>query len=465
MSAAANASEAGRVPCFSCKGAILEGARKCKFCKAWQPERARAPRAAIIVAAATLSVFSVIVTSQKSIVADAPPLTALAGESASVSDPPPAALGPDPAPVVPAPSGARRKWSSREIRMGDVHPLDLVFSANGESLFVSGDDATLREYRVATGEIVHKTSVPAKGDELRLLFDRYVAVLRHDPLVARIPVMDITRWDKDPVELEVGRGPKDVLEMPDGTVVSATNSAHRVSRFALPSGKLVGDITLAQATGQVFLVRAEGRPYLAALGSVTHAGRPAGAWVDIFDPAETPFGATRRSIPVGRDPRFGSVTAAGSAIFFPDFASNSATLLDVGEETRVRTVDVGQGPIFGFVLAGDRWGVTLDALARTATLVRLDRPTDTGTMEISTLMLDGEPRDAALSPDGATLFVALGGQDEPPRGQGVAILGGDPPSIVATLPTGAGAINVAVAKDGARAAVANYFSKSITIVE
>ena len=70
-----------------------------------------------------------------------------------------------------------------------------------------------------------------------------------------------------------------------------------------------------------------------------------------------------------------------------------------------------------------------------------------------------------LSPDRRTLFVALGGQESPPRGEGVAVIAGDPPELVATLPTGAGAISVGVSRDGGRAAVANYFGKSITILE
>ncbi len=457
-----------RVPCASCKRPIISGARKCRHCKQWQPEGPRAPRAAIIVAAAVTSVFSVILTSQKSTVGDAPPLTQLGGEAAASGEPSPASVGPDPAAPAPPPLPSEvRKWTAREIKMGDVHPLDLVFSKDGTSLFVSADDATIREYKVDTGEIVHKASAPAKGDHVRLLFGRYLAILHEDPRVTRIPILDVTRWDHDPVMLEVGRGPRDIVEMPDGTVVTATSAAHRVSRFDLPSGKPVADITLAQANGQVFLVRAEGRPYLAALGAMSHAGRPAGAWVDLFDPSETPFGATRRSIAVGSDPRLGDVTSDGTRLFFPDFATNSVTLLDVARETSARTVDVGQGPVASFVFAGDRWGATLDATARTSTLVRLDGagPGSTARMPVSTLMLSGEPRDGMMSPDRTTLFVALGGNDEPPRGQGVAIIAGEPPAVVATLPTGAGALNLAVSGDSRRAAVANYFSKSLTVLE
>lgn len=453
-----------RVACASCKKAILDGAKKCRHCKAWQPDRspgAKFPRAALIVATAVSSVFSVIITSRESPVGSAPPLTPLPTDSAIQGEPAPAAVGPEvdkPKPP-PLPSAPKRKWTARELRMGDVHPLDIVWSATGETLYVSADDATLREYKVANGEMLHKATIPAKGDRIRRLFDRYVAVLRLDPTSARIPVMDVTKWDHDPVLLDVGPGPGDIQELPDGSVVTSTTVGHRVSRFSLPSGKLLADITLPQSTGQLFLVRAEGRPYLAAMGGLAHGERPAGAWIDLFDPEEAPFGATRRSIAVGRDPRPGVVTADGSAIFFPDRLSNSVSLLGVGHETEAKTADVGSDPVAGFLMDGDRFGVTLNAGASTATLVSIPQ------MQVTTLMLPGVPRNGVTTPDRSTLFVTLGGTDEPPHGQGVAVITGEPPEVVATLPTGLGAMSVAVSKDGSHAAVANYFAKSITILE
>jgi hypothetical protein len=76
-----------------------------------------------------------------------------------------------------------------------------------------------------------------------------------------------------------------------------------------------------------------GTTALAAMGALKHAGQPAGAWVDLFDPTEGPFGATRRSISVGREPRLSAVTADGGALFFPDRVSNTATLLHVAGTT------------------------------------------------------------------------------------------------------------------------------------
>jgi DNA-binding beta-propeller fold protein YncE len=196
------------------------------------------------------------------------------------------------------------------------------------------------------------------------------------------------------------------------------------------------------------------------MGGLVHAGQPAGAWVDLFDPAEGPFGATRRSISVGREPRPGAVFADGSSVFFPDRVSNTAVLLKVAAVTDARTVAVGQGPTEGFLMDDDRYGVTINQTAHTASVVALP------SMEVrGTLSLKGIPCSGEVSRDKKNLFVTLGGGSYPPKGSGVAILAGDPPHVIATLPTGHGACNVAVSADGARAAIANYQSKSITILE
>ncbi|WP_433930301.1 YncE family protein [Sorangium cellulosum] len=466
-----------RVPCPSCGVRIVEGARKCRACKAWLGERPRGSsaslsgreprlaRAAVSVASGVAAVIIATLTSLKSPVGEAPPLTALTPEGAASSPevrddaPNPAAFGPDPTPQPPPPEPTGR-WRGREFRIGDVHPLDVVFNPSGTSIYVSADDASLREYKLESGELIHKASVPAQGDHIRLLFDRYVAVLRHED-AARIPVMDTTAWDRDPVLLDVGRSPGDIVALPDGrTVVAATTDTKRVTKFELPTGVRLANITLPHATGQLFLVQAEGRPYIAALGALTHAGRPAGAWIDLFDPSESPFGATRRSIAVGREPREGDITADGGAVFFPDRLSNTAILLSVAGVTETRKAPVGVGPTAGFLLHDDRYGITLNADGRNASVI------DLSTMAVkSTLPFRGVPRTGVTSPDRRTLFVALGGTQWPPAGSGVAVIAGDPPKVVASLPTGKGACAVAVSKDGARAVVASYWDRSITVLE
>lgn len=416
-------------------------------------------RAAFAVVTAISATMTVLVLARRSPVGDAPPLTALPSEPGAASAPVPAVIGPEPEAAAP-PVEAKQTWHARTIKLGEFHPLDLAWNPNGTSIYVSGDDATLREYKLKTGEVLHQASVPAQGDHIRLVFDRFIAVLRHED-ASRVPVLDTTAWDRDPILLHVGPSPGDLIELPDGkSVIASTHDGKRVSRFELPGGMRVGDIALPHATGQLFVVRAEARTYVAAMGALTYGSRAAGAWIDLFDPNEAPFGATRRSISVGREPRHGVVTQHGDAILFPDRASNTVTLLGIAGTTELKVTGVGQRPEAAFLLGEDRYGITINSGTRTATVVELE------SMKVTrTLMLDGEPRGGVTSRDGRTLFVALGGTEWPPTGSGAMVIAGDPPRIVASLPTGKGASAVAVSKDGKRAAIANYYDRSITIIE
>lgn len=459
-----------RVPCRACGALVVDGAKKCRACKKWlvaRPDPAQKPqpalpRIAIVLGSAVATLLVVLVSGNPSKVGEAPPLTNL-GPDSSVSPavPAPAAIGPEPAPRKPQLSqDPHRSWRVRQFKIGSGRPLDIVFNPSGNSIYVSSDDAKLREYKLSTGEVLHQAQMPAQGDHIRLLFGRYVAVLRHHD-AARIPVMDTQAWDRDPIELTVGQSPGDLVELPDGrTVVTAANESKHIARFDLPSGARLADITLPHATGQVFLVQAEGRPYVAAIGALHHAGRNAGTWVDLFDPSETPFGATRRSIPLGREVGQGDVSRDGSLLFFPDRASNSATLLKVSQTTSAASVAVGAAPVAGFIYGADRYGITLNAVAKTASVI------DLATMDVAdTLMLDGVPRSGALSPDRKMLFVSMGGDTYPPAGASVTVIAGEPPRVVTSLATGRGATAIAVSPDGTRAAVACWSDRSITVIE
>jgi DNA-binding beta-propeller fold protein YncE len=467
-----------RIACPACGTQILEGARKCRGCKIWldgkgKPASRALPRAALIVTTAVATVMAVLVSSRESPVGEAPPLTAIGtaqAEAGAPRAPSPGSIGPEIEPDSDSsPPDPNRPWRAREFRIGDVHPLDIAWNPNGQSIYVSADDATVREYRIKGGDLVHQASVPAQGDRIRVLFGRWIAVLRHQD-AARIPVLDTTTWDRDPMLLDVGQSPGDIIEMPDArTVVAASIEGKRVSRFDLVTGTRLADITLPHATGQLFLVRAEKRPYIAAMGALSHRSGPAGAWIDLFDPTEAPFGATRRSISVGREPRFGAVTADGGALFVPDRVSNSAMLLSIAGTTEAREVPVDGAPEAGFLMADDRYGVTINSAGRTASVIALPRPGKDGKptkMDVrATLMLAGAPCSGDVSPDRRTLFVSLGGTEKPPKGSGVNVIAGDPPRVVASLPTGKGACAVAVSRDGTRAAVASWYSRSITILE
>jgi hypothetical protein len=417
--AVSNVSER-RVACRQCGELIIRGARKCRSCKQWvtiDPRTRRLRRSFLLVAGAVLAVVVVLVSTRPSPVGDAPPLTPLpAGEPTGDDVPAPAALGPDfdprePEPLEPVKNDPKRPWRARNILL-DAHPLDVVFSANGATVYVSADDASVREYDLKRGRMVRKATVPAQGDRIRLLHDRYLAVIRTEDAV-HIPVLDVTNWDRDPQLLWVGANPADVLPLPDGrTVVTASSSGKRLTWYELPTGRRLGNIRLPNPTSDLYLLRSrEGRSFIGALGEAFQGGHASGAWIDLFDPNESPFGATRRSIAVGRQPSAGAVTRDRSSLFLVDRASNEAALLRVDGATKLRTVGVGQDPVGAYLLRGDRWGVTLDAGSKSATIIDMAR-----LQRFTTLMLDGTPGNGATSVDGSTLAVSLGGASWPPMG-------------------------------------------------
>lgn len=457
-----------RTPCPKCGTLVLEGARKCRGCRRWlEPApsaKARLLRTFSVLAALAVVTGGALLSSRKTPVGDAPPLTPIATGIPIDGDPSPASLGPEPETkepeLVEAGDDETTRWRSRHI-MVDTHPLDLAFSGDGETVYVTGDDATLRAFDVATGRALHVKRMPAQGDRLRLLHDRYLALIRQVE-AAHIPVADTRDWDGQPTMLWVGAHPSDVVAMPDGkTVITASSRGKRLTWFDLTTKRRLGDIKLPHAPRRLYLMKLAGdRPYLASMGMLRRAGRPAGAWLDLFDPSETPFGATRRSIAVGRDPGPGAVSRDGRVLFFADIASNTASRVRVDGMTDTQEVSVGQDPVASFLLHGDRYGITLDQGGRTATVIDLD-----GMTPATTLMMDGVPRDGATSPDGRTLFVSLGGSAWPPKGSGAVVIGGDPPKVVATFATDRGASRVVTSRRGHRAAVANYHGKTLTIIE
>jgi len=289
---------------------------------------------------------------------------------------------------------------------------------------------------------------------------RYLAIIRRVD-IGYIPLLDTQHWERNPPLLYAGANPADIIALPDGkTAVSASSKGKRLTWFDLQSARPLADIQLPHATEHLYLLRSAGRPYVGAMGLLFRAGDPAGAWMDIFDPNETPFGATRRSTSVGRDPRPGAVTRDGAALLFADRVSNQATMVRVEETTATQSVPVGQSPEAAFILGDDRYGVTINSEARTATVLDLVQM-----KRLSTLMFPGAPSTGVTSVDGSTLFVSLGGTSWPPTGSGAAVVAGDPPHVVATFETDRGASRVAVAQGQMRAAVASYWGRSLTIIE
>jgi hypothetical protein len=469
-----------RVPCPRCGAAVLVGARKCRSCKHWlDGTPARGVLSWKLAAAGVLAaaIGAVAIARWPTTVGEAPPLTPMApagsADPATLGEPPPASLGPNPDPTgaesspaampapAPVPDGSFR---TRRLHV-DVHPLDAVFSDDGGSLFVIGEDAKLRAYDVATGRRTQILSVPAQGDRLKLLHGRYLAVIRSReattlPLVTSIPLVDVQTWDREPALLNVGADPADVIELPDGkTVLSASTSSRKVGWHDVATGRTLATLRLPNETERLFLLHGHGRSFVGALGTLHQGKAPTSAILELFDPFEKPFGATRRSVSLGRDPRGGAVSPDGKTLLCADHLGNNAWLFDTEASRRPTAIPVGQGPIAAYILEG-RHGVTLDAQARTATVIELESAKRT-----NTLMLPDTPRTGATSPDGKWLAVTLGGSAWPPTGSGVVLIADSPPRIVTRLATGAGASRVTFARDGKRAVVTCYAENELTVLE
>ncbi len=452
---------------------IIDGARKCHACKKWLHKGVRPPtkRALAMVAGAALALgVGFLSNNNRSNVGDAPPLAPL-GTAASTAEPSPLEIAPEQTHAAAPKQDERttlvtddgepiRSWRAREFSV-DVHPLDVAFSPSGNSVYVTTDDASLREYHVASGQLMRVVKVPVRGDRIRVLHNRWVAVIQNKG-AAHIPIVDTKVWEKEPLLLVVGMEPADILALPGtSTAVAAARRGKRITWFDLQSGELKANITVPHTTSQLYLLQSDqGHHYVGAMGRMFRGGRPASAWIDLFDPSESPFGATRRSISAGRDPRAGAVTADRGRLLYADRATNSVSLISIDNITHVQTATVGQQPIAAFLMHGDHYGVTLDAGGRTATIVDIQKM-----RRLTTLMLPAPPRHGAMSPDGKALFVSLGTTQWPPRGAGAVVIAGDPPNVVATLQTGRGASRVATSPKGTRAAVASWLDKSVTIIE
>ncbi len=462
-----------RVPCPACGAKIVKGARKCRSCKKWLDSGMRPPtqRALALGSGMALALGLGFLSQQRSSVEEAPPLTPL-GTAAVAAEPSPLELAPDQPASSDEPAADERHklvpddgkpivaWRSREFSV-DVHPLDVAFSKSGNSVYVSTDDASLREYHAASGQLMRVVKVPAHADRIRVLHGRWVALLQEKG-ASHVPVVDTKIWEKEPLVLNVGLEPADIIELPGSTTaVAAARRGKRLTWFDLTNGELKANITVPHSTDQLYLLQSvEGHHYVGAMGRMFRGGLQAGAWLDLFDPFETPFGATRRSISAGRDPYLGSVTTDRGQLLFADRSSNSVSLISVDQITNMKTATVGHSPIAAFLMHGDHYGITLDVAGPTATVLDVHKM-----RRVTTLMLPGPPRDGAISADGKALFVSLGSRHWPPQGAGAVVIAGDPPNVVAELKTGQGATRVAVSPTGMRAAVASWQDKSVTIIE
>jgi hypothetical protein len=300
--------------------------------------------------------------------------------------------------------------------------------------------------------------LPGRPTGIRLLGGRYLAGLGASNA---FPVVDVSTWAV--AKLDLGGSAIDAVATPDGgAVIAASADAQRVARFAAPApGKPPaawrrdGQIPLARPP--VRLHAAAGDPaLLAILAPAARPGEPGS--IDLLDPRATPFGAARVVFQIALDPDAAPLPEPGG-VAVVDRGGSQRLRVTPSDPIEVAPIAATpRGGLIGAFRLLDRYLVLVDAVG-TATVV-----SDPGGVAVATLALGAAPTDAAPTPDGAALLVALGGG---PRGRGAetVVLSGDPPAITARLATGAGSQAVSVGRAGRRAAVAAFWTRTVAVIE
>ena len=467
-----------KATCPACgAAAIRAGALKCPSCRAWigpRPAKASRPLLAGIVGAALAAAGAAAGGAAVGLAGGGPnaaPAADGAGsserarESAAASTPAHAAAAASTEPasasaaVPEAPSsraaggvaapGAHEPaaWSAaRSVRI-DAAPLDAVVSDDGATVYVLGEDATVRAHAAGGGPELRKIAIPGKGTSLRWLGADHLAVLGVPG--ATLPVLDTAAWTI--AQLDIGGAPTDVALVGNGErLIAATGPGRRVSRFAVAGWKPEGQVLLPRPVVGLMAGQSGGRETLAVLTQGLRPGELGS--IDVLEPLAAPFGGARVSWSAGVDPRPGRA-AGGEGFLAVDRSSSQLLHLS---SSGLAVVNVGQQPIGAFALAGG-YAVTVDG-AGTATIVSLV------THEVKgSIALGAVPTDAAATADGRALLVALGGG---PREHGAttAVITGDPPTLAARIDTGPGSLAVAVGRSDRIAVVTSYWTKAITVL-
>ena len=451
--------------------ALQPGASKCPACRAWIVEPPARPlglgalwavAAALITAGAGIGAVAARIADAPSVPwldagHPAPPASAVpvsaAAPPASAALPAPGAS--DPTPAKPTAPPAEVLWGDpRTLRVG-APPIDVAVSEDDQTVFVLCQDGTLRALSAETGREERRLALPGRPTRIRLLGGHYLAGLG---AAGAFPVVDITRWTV--AKLDLGGAALDAVAAGDErAILAASADAPLVARFAPPApGKPASSW---RRDGRIFLPRPPTRLYATPfqLAILAPAARPGELGsIDLLDPRATPFGAARLVFPIALDPDAAPLPAPGGIAVVD---RGGTQLLRVSPPERIEIAPIAatpRGGVIGAFRLRDRYIVIIDAVG-TATVV-----SDPGGAAVATLALGAAPSDAALTPDGLALLVALG---DGPRGRGAetVVVSGDPPALSARLATGAGSQAVSVGGAGRRAAVAAFWTRSVAVLE
>jgi len=226
-------------------------------------------------------------------------------------------------------------------------------------------------------------------------------------------------------DLAVGTNPSGVAVSPDGTIAMVANTGD-------------GTVSVLDVDGPVTLV-----------DTVTVGGEPVGvtftpdgaeAWVStwsgnavkVIDVATLSVVAT---ISAGNGSFSVTFSNDGATAYLINYNGQSVAVVDTATRVVDRTITGFSYPQTA-VLSAD--GLTLDVLATSSDIVRLDLTDDS----IENFPLDSFPQNARLTPDGSELWVTLNGSDS------IAVLDPVDLSTIAIVPSSDSPMDVEVAPNG-----------------
>jgi len=341
-------------------------------------------------------------------------------------------------------------------------PLDITFGGTPERIYVTtGRTAAVAEIDPETGSILSTLDAEQPTEAIKVVHGRWL-IAWHYWMSDSVAVWDLRDEKRTRRTIRIGTNIGDVTALDDNesVVISAVQS-QVVKRVHLPDARVTGTAKFKRGVGRLVPVLAHGRPAIAVMGGIFRMSMlsgysaPAGAWVDLINPDETPFGASRRSLSAGVQPRTPGVTSDGGRLLFPDRMSNQVTLVQLDSADAPATLGVGVRPEEVVVFPGDRHAVSLDNGSSSLTIIAL-----APFARESTIPLTTPPTAATSSTIGGYVAVALGGKRG--EGQGVILLAGEPPRIAARAVTGRGPSAIATSANGNMLATANV-SGSVTL--